>query len=558
MGKNLSCAAPALLFAFLAPAQQNLQDVAVRSLRDFEAPGVMVGTIGFATALPGESRNMPRCLGASAQRQPTSWVVDLLAQRHAATLDGQLDVQLLSQRPDGGGEAKVSALALRGARGAVESYARDLDAIAAVLHRPIEVTAFRLPLPAATLPPTVFAPDALRPLLDAAPALWTARGHVRSGGGLRLADERWIAHVRDYDVEVAEKSRIDDPKVDAAFAGWRLGLCVHELPGDQLLLDGEFLLSEPAQVTEQATGGTNRPTVDLPDHRTAFLTFAGCVANGGALAVSGRGGGLGPEGFLFVVRARFLAPAAAGLAADLLVRPVSALTQREPRAELPTATFVPGDDGPLLASLGPTDFGCVREGELAALVGHEQAECSVVAGALVAAGTAESCRAVDTALQTLLRDQLRTVELRSAVTAANGSAALEVAQPALLGRPALAFTGREQATVVDFEVEIANRAQLGNPVVMGQRSGLWSRCRVLPRGEHFAVEGTWFVAAQGPRRDRAFASEPPMALQLGSVRMAAFPWDAPMPPDQAHELGDAPPGLAGDGPARLAVRLTKR
>ena len=533
-----------LAFAGSALAQEGDEwTVRVRSLAPFAVPLLQLPS-PIHTAIPGG--DVPDALAALDARGETSapsWVVGLLTERHrTAIAANRLQVELLQ-----GGKSVL----LRGRATDVAACQLDLDALAAVAGRPIEVSAWRLPLGDGPLPSTVLRPAELQQVLQHTPPLWTARGRTRSGGALRLASERGIGYLRDLDTEVAEAAKIFDPKVDLARAGVRATVVVDALPGDELVLRGSWFLSEPVALHEQDVGG-RALSVDLPEHRTAWVSFGGRVASGGALAVAGRGGPVGPGGFLLVLGARYLAPLAGDPAPDLLVRPIGALPPAMIAALPRRGWRVPGDDSPVFGS-AELDGG-IGPGELlAAITPQENAEIGIEGSLLVVHGNADACRQCDALLQQLAAE-LRPVALHTRA-GTDGEAALELAQPLLADRAAGAFLGRERAVVRDQEVEIASRANAGNPVIGVAASGLWFGATAARSGDGWHVAGTWSLAAHDEPRVRIHADREHLTLQLVDYRTTTLPWDAAMAANQEHTLGDGPAWTKDGASTRVTVRL---
>ena len=68
--------------------------------------------------------------------------------------------------------------------------------------------------------------------------LWTATTRTRSGVPIALGKERWTPYVRDIDSEVAQDSKIGDPKVDRLFEGIRILVEPHALAGSEDNVEG--------------------------------------------------------------------------------------------------------------------------------------------------------------------------------------------------------------------------------------------------------------------------------------------------------------------------------
>ena len=526
--------------------------VRVRSLLPFARPSLQLAD-QICTAIPGEAvSDAPVRLDAAVEQKPPIWVVTLLEHRHRTAVDaGRLSLVLTHATKPGDDENRDGAsVVLRGRASDVAACERDLSSVAAALGRPIEVTAWRLPLPDGPLPATSWDPAALQQALQRTPPLWTARGRTRSGGALRLADERGIGILRDLDTEIAEQAKLHDPKIDVVFAGVRATLVVDALPPEELVLRGSWLLSEPVAMHEQEVCERTL-TVDLPEHKTAWISFAGRVASGGALVVAGRGGGVGPDGFVLVLGARYLAPAAPEPAPDLLVRPVGALLGAATPVQVPRSWPRPGEEATYFLRVD-RDGGLATDDLLPLLNVQPPAEAWLEDKTLVVHGDPGACRQCEALLQQLAGG-LRAATLHT--RAVTNTEALELVQPVLADRAAGAFVGRERAVVKDQEVEIAAKAQASNPVVGVAYSGLWLGATAARSGDGWHVNGVWSLAAHQEPRERQHADRVPMVLQLVDYRLTTLPWDAAMAANVEHALGDGPAWAKGGAATRVTVKL---
>jgi hypothetical protein len=276
------------------------------------------------------------------------------------------------------------------------------------------------------------------------------------------------------------------------------------------------------------------------------------VPDGGALVVAGRGGAVGPEGFVLVVSARCLAPLPPDPAPDLIVRPVGAVLVAREAIEPRLGTPRPGEDVGRFVRLD-RDGGIAREGLLRTLGAESPIAAQLAGDVLVLHADAGECRRIDALLGQLARD-LRNVALRSAVDDGEGGR-LELSQPGLGSRAIGAFLGRETAYVRDHEVEIAVGLGATNPVIGIAHGGLWLGALATGVGSEWHVRGTWSVAAHAALRLREGDEAPPMSLQLVDYRTTTLPWDALMPAGQQHALGDGPAWVAGGPATKVSVAL---
>lgn len=511
-----------------------------------------------ASAMPSRGDGEPLVpLDTPTDAAAPNWLVELLQQRHRGAIDdGSLRLELggAATAEDGSQQALPhSTVVFAGERQAVDAAVRDFDAVEQAVGRPIEVSVHRLPLQDGPLPASQWDPATTAKLLQATPPLWTSRAHTRSGAELRLGDQELRGVVADLDLEVAERATILDPKVDATFAGLLADVTVHALPGEGLQLRGSWLLSE-AVATTATPIGLELASLDLPEHRTAYVSFAGTILSGGALVVSGRGGALGPAGFALVVSARYLAPPTEANGPELMVRPVGAFLSSRPAPQpRGIAWRLPGSDGVQFADDGGTSG--LQPGELLRLLhGKQPGTVELFDGILVARGDVATTPRCNRLLAQLAAD-MRTARLVSRVGAEADALGIEVSQPVLGGHGAAAFVGHERMLIGDVEVEIAARAAASNPMPQAARSGLWLAVLPIANGATWHVSGSWSLARHGTPRQHEHREAQTVVLHQTDVRTTTLPWQAPMPLDQEHVLGNGPAWADGGSPTTLRVRL---
>jgi hypothetical protein len=543
-----------IVFAFagqgvLTAQQGDEPTVVVRSLLPFLNPSLQSRAESWS-ALPDDSDSDTTDLGLPSEENTNSvWLEGLLKAVHGGAIDAG-DVALRFPNDNGGGQP--ATMTLSGKARAVAAVQRTLDAVAAIVARPIEVTAMQLPLGDGALPAAQWDAAATQQALQQATRLWTATARTKSGDALRLANERGIGFVRDIDVEVAEKAKIGDPKLDVAFAGARCTLTVNAAPGDQLELVGSWLHSVPIATDEQPIG-PDQSRLDQPAHFTVAASFAGRIDAGGALVVAGRGDGPGGDGFVLVVTARYLAPPAGDPAADLLVRSVGALLPTSAAPLLDFGWRRPRNDLPR-ARPSQLAGGLDAAGLLAMLQVESPGEAGIDGGVLVVHGDATACRRADALVQQLF-EQSASASLLTRISDGRATT-LELVQPILGDRPASAFGGREQLVLRDQEVEIAARAAIANPVPAVACAGVWLHAASSRIGSNWHLTGQWTVQALAEPRLRVHREVPPMHLQLIDYRAVTLPWDAPIAPTNEHVLGDAPVLVNGTPPPRVTITLT--
>lgn len=514
-------------FASIMLAQSGEQAVAVRSLQPFLPPTLQTANT-IVTALASNEgswqRNATARTGANNDTD-AGWLIALLNARHSKSIDAEELVLTVDAN---------TRLAMRGNKGAVNSCLADLDAIASTLARSIEITAYRLPVPAGDLPPAFMSGATLQASIAAEAPLWSARAVTRPGGSVQIGDVQWTSYMRDQDVEVAKKADIADPKVDSLFQGTRMALTVHALPNDELLLHGSWLTSERISLEEFSTG-KDQPSIDAPHNKTAYVTFAGRVQNGDGLLVAGKVIEDGGMSFVFAVRARYLTPPP-GRADRLFVFPASAWSHATSTAwPLRPVRFVGEDDRgqhPIVDKtpvLGPE--------KLAAFVGSGgDGAVSMEGHVLVIDGSSAACAKAEARLKQLANAQLHGAELRIQAASSPTAAAAKFVQPVLANMQARAFVGRERALVADYEVEIAENSDASNPIVRNAYEGVWSRVTTHPMGRDWNVMGMWRTARQLPPRLRVQTAKESRLLQLPDYKTSTWPWDGPLQANKAMAL----------------------
>tara|TARA_R110002072_G_scaffold241027_4_gene399615 strand:- start:39917 stop:41518 length:1602 start_codon:yes stop_codon:yes gene_type:complete len=504
--------------ALLATAQTEERVVAVRSLQPYLQPSLQ-SAAAIDSALPSNESSVGRdaTLRGSA-RAKTEWLIDLLNARHKKNIEGGQLILAVDE------DARV---ALHGTKGAVNSCLADIDSIAGTLARSIEVSVYQLAAADGKLPPAFIDGKSLQTALATTPPLWSARAVTRPGGSVKLGDVRWTAYVRDHDSEVAEDSAILDPQVDHLFRGTRVALTVHALPNEELLMHGSWLTSDSIELSETSIG-KDQAMVDLPNNRTAHISFGGRVNNGGGLVVSAHREGKEGMSFVYVVRARYLSPQPQR-ANNLFVFPATAWADST-RTGWPmrAAWFIGLDDDdshPLLDEmpvLSPRDLGSF-------LTPQAEGMALMAGSTLVINDNAAVCARAEAALQQLVDAQLHQAELRVTQTSTNGHIATHIVQPVLANMQAEAFIGTERAVVGDYSVEIATDSASSNPNVRVIRSGVWSRLTGHAMARSWNVEGLWRSAKQLPARYRVQSAKPAINMQLPDYKSATWPWDGPMP-----------------------------
>lgn len=550
------------------PAQDAAKTVVLRPAQQFLRPRPPLGTAPRCSLLEAPADQPRNLTGANQDDAEGLDLEALLSMLHRAERDaGRLNWEI--------GNA---GMLLSGDANLVGNCDKELDRLAAAFTRPIAVTAWLLPETGEPLP-SVLDPAALAALHKDGKPLWTQTTRTQPFGQVTLGNERWTRYVRDVDVEVAQKAQIGDPKVDVMLDGIRLSCTVEPLPdGDQLVLDVNLAYGEKVAMLTVSTGVKDQPDIELPQVRTALAQASARIQNGGALVLQLRSAaGAGPS-CRVLLSARFLAPPAAPVGGALLFVPIGALLHQAPAVSIASLPKTPESDVHHPDFL-PTPASVFAAEDLGQFLQHSAGDgldFSVQAGFLVLQGDPSQQDRVMVALRRLADLRLQNIELlvetRGAVADATDAGALmpstkapyaplwRLLLPTLSCRPGAGFVGTEFQSISDFEVEIAQKAAVNNPVPTVYQSGLWSAVRLQPQGTGVYADWLSLVASQGPPRLHPLGGVPDGQLGLVDSHLAAFPLQGELEAGQDIDLGDGPVVLVGEQQLRTRqfVRVSRR
>lgn len=283
------------------------------------------------------------------------------------------------------------------------------------------------------------------------------------------------SYVRDLDVEVAEKAMISDPKIDVFFVGTRVGLALTPM------VDGRCLVRVGIQSTRQREPlsprnlpGKKLGVIQLPRIDVQEVAASAALEPGGGLLLAAEGG---ERSWLLRVDKASPSPLRFGAAVAVPLGDL-AVARLGPAPAIRFARR-PGDDRSYdvqrraapdaIEMLNGLMNGAVERGAGNAQFGSH----AVLLGANAAVDDAVRQRAADVRTASLTF-RVGTVEKARGLAALTGSikaddlAALlstEVQVATLPGHEFNARNVREIAFVRDYEVEIASKSQVANPVV---------------------------------------------------------------------------------------------
>lgn len=503
------------------------QDQAVtRSLRAFWPPAVQL-TEPQVSAIPDEETTARGGHQTTEIDIDLDWLDELLTARHEAAIDAG---QLLLVR-DGS-----DRMTLAGERGAVTAAAADLDRLIAAFSRTIVLTAERLPLTGDELPGTVLDRDQLAALRANAKPSWSAETRLATGGTARLGKDRWLGYLRDVDVEVAEKARMDDPKMDLLFGGTSVVATVHALTEERLLLHGSWLVSETIELRRSNTGPDDSH-VELPHTHTAAISFSGALDAGDALVVAARSDA--PDGLrlALVLTARYATPRPTP-GAGMTVLPTTAFRAPITWPKLPKPGPLPFHEYPQhTAAPDRTLLSPPQLDELLTATVARSSELASHNGFLVLHGDPADCAGAERLLRMLTAAQTGNATLRVERDGGAHGPAMALVMPSLPDVPSYAFFGTERSLIGDAEIELASGVGQPNPRIITMRSGIWSECLFAEADDGgVQMRGTWCSADHGATRSFTLQTMHPIQLEATERHESVWPWNGRMQSGATHSL----------------------
>ena len=363
----------------------------------------------------------------------------------------------------------------------VQATVRDVLALlAAIRQQSHRVTLFELPPGAGAGQRAVLEPKQVDALLEASPPRRATAATVPVDVPWLWESGRSISYVRDFDVEVAEKAGISDPKLDTFFAGTRLGLCLTPLIDGRVLARAALqATAAPAALPERKLAARGLGTLHLPQVATTELSATAALQPGGGILLSGD---RDATVWLLRVEPTMPQPLQVGTAAAL---PLGGLSFAKALAarHLDLVHQV-GEDGSRSerAAAEPPDALAALDALVGGGLAADRRATQTFGSHVVLVGPSERRARIEQELQKQAAT-LRTASIAFKVGRVGTDLALKHlagrataneladALPAggavatLFEHPFAVTVGSEQAYVRDFEVEIAAKAAAANPVV---------------------------------------------------------------------------------------------
>ncbi|MEM6671432.1 MAG: hypothetical protein AAF726_01230 [Planctomycetota bacterium] len=337
--------------------------------------------------------------------------------------------------------------------------------------------------------------SAVAALLESDGVALAARSTARIGRDSRLGEPEIRSFVWDYDVEAAQGALGVDPAVSVLRTGLEVGARVDRAADGQRFVvqvwgrDGS--IADPIRTIDlEALGGT---PVELPEVATSVWAMSGIVEPGGAILVND-----GDDGAL-LLRITGDAEAPAGLV------PIGANAIPGMRPQIPWLPRTSPTGGlPIIdgANDALESFGFADVGAFEAVLSDAFIEVTVAGHAqrygtsLVLTGPDEvtaPAREAARALAEALPEQAASIELRyDLVPAAELAAAIadptafaaaaesSISASSIVGGAALLVGGVETAYLQDFDVQVAQGAQVPDPNIGIAFDGFALWCAPLP------------------------------------------------------------------------------
>ena len=419
---------------------------------------------------------------------------DVLRQLHAeACENGKLSIE-----PEGTNLIVVGD-------GALVNQVRDeIDQLAAVLLRPLQIEAALWHIDAGEAPPAVLSPGDWRTWFADRQPLWRSSATTQPSRPVALDGQRWTTYVCDVDTEVAQKQSISQPIADAFCEGGRVVVVPHALlGGDELAVHVQFGLARRRGAVRTApTGVAGQSDLDLPVLESLFGACSARLQHGGGIAVTLRGHASAGGNHVLTVRAGSPVPPPTTTLAGIAALPCSALIDSALHQRLsPPDPYPRAEENdeyrfPETIELDG-GFGRLEPERLLDLLRSSIDENAtpydlhVGSGHLFVIGPESVRTAVEALLLGLQQRFVRNIAIRHEVRRTGGADAdplHELVLPSLLGREATIARLLEMRALDHIYVDIAQEAAIHDPDVRTLQSGVWLRCRAAPARDTLHVD----------------------------------------------------------------------
>ncbi|GAB4151766.1 MAG: hypothetical protein Fur0037_20520 [Planctomycetota bacterium] len=429
-----------------------------------------------------------------------------------------------------------------------------LEALTAILTRPIEIEACLYEAPASGTWPPVLTAGAFAERTRGHDPLWRSTSRTRYAGRVELGRENWTSYVRSVYAEVAQNTKSVAPAIGRFFSGVRVSALPFALAGSEdVVLHAQFAVAEPREVLSRPTGFPGQANLETPVLEYAVGAMSGRVPPGGALAVTFTGSPTSGKRCVLTLRAILPAPRPPFRVGKCMLFPIGALTSNG-LAKSRRVPWKDSDEDDLVQEsedeeVQPGISLAELESLLQSAAGSENAEVSMgrlwarVAGSEPALQRAQ--KAIVAIEDRLPRNEdlaLRLVPLAAPsaglLPGRAGNPLHEFRTPSLPGRTVCFQRGVAMTAPIEIAVELAQDSAIQIPSVISRSTGAFGSAVAAetPQGRHLRLFASFASEVESVRR----------VLESGGVLVLPRPdivdasWDGLAKGEADVDLGEGP------------------
>ncbi|MEE2887981.1 MAG: hypothetical protein VX951_11190 [Planctomycetota bacterium] len=408
------------------------------------------------------------------------------------------------------------------------------------------------------------------------PLIWSGHSTAMSGQQVALSQERFTSYIADVDIEVAEEAKVGRPKTTTMFEGIRLVVEPHALIGTtDRVLKCQFAIGEKDKdIEDVSTGVENLPQIGIPHLRANSGVFSGRVNHDGALLLSLQSRADAGSNLLLVVQAAknglpagkqtpaggtLLLPVSA-IASQFLRYPRTVYESEGTRGAYPTTAASDDDEveddlGELLVNLLNENLGAILDSDDVSLdltqnghgsgyiLLHAPEHVQVQITRLLMTMQDFWLGTTEVKLRTVLRPTAATATTFSEITPSTNQPTPTyhaVTFPSLHDHAAIVMKGIESRLIRDFEVEIAKKSTIANPMMQTTFNGLAVGFRGAQQGQNSTGQLSVDLQYLPEPRHQPTAQSGGGNLYHARVRRAHFQHHGRIALDQDLPLGFGP------------------
>jgi hypothetical protein len=336
------------------------------------------------------------------------------------------------------------------------------------------------------------------------------------------------SYLGDFSVEVAQESRIADPEVFQLWDGLSAKLMVGLMANGELCVQGKLRISDLLEMRIKDCEATWLGRLQLPTVQFQSVWTSGCFESGGGLLIGAAGAD--SDNLVMITATKLTQSSNAVAGADIIA---TVLCQVSDPA-LPRLGSVEAEDSlPLLSTDDLSEA-------LRALIDVEMPSRDQDpflwvdrGGAVVGANAGVQAKCRD-AVKALEAEYARTANLELRYGYTNSAAGRNLPEDeaglaqmaasldgrmltsSMLNADFQIIAGREQAIIAGYDVEIASKSQIADPIVKAVFSGVWFRGNLHNTGQGTAVLTGEFLASDAVQEP---VSLDPKCTDVGVVEL---------------------------------------